>query len=343
MPADTPHYLPVRPDWLARVQEPILEPALPIIDAHHHLWDRPGFRYMVDDLLADCATGHNIVATLFMQCQVMYRADGPAAMKPVGEVEFVNGMAAIGAARQYGPTQICAAIIGHANLSLGAAVRAVLEAEIQAGNGRFRGIRHLSAWDADASLLNPRSAPLPDLMMTAAFREGFAALAPLGLSYDAFVFHPQLPEVLDLARSFPQTRIILNHVGTPVGAGRHAGRRDAIFPGWQRDVRAIAACPNVTVKLGGLAMRTVGFDFPDQPDPPTSEQAAAAWRPYIETCIEAFGPARCMFESNFPVDKGGVSYPVCWNAFKRLASGASATEKAALFSGTAARVYNVPL
>ena len=337
------HYLPVRPDWLARVREPILEPELPIVDAHHHLWHRGDWRYLGEELLADTHAGHNIIATVFMQAQAMYRQNGPAAMRPVGETEFVNGVAAIGASGLYGKTRICAAIVGYADLTLGAAVRDVLEAHIRAGNGRFRGIRHLTAWDADGSLLNPKSAGPPGLLSDRAYLEGVAQLAPLGLSYDAWLFHPQLPELAAMARRFSETSIVLDHVGGPVGAGAYAGKHAEIFPYWARSIRALASCPNVTVKLGGLGMRINGFGFETAQDPPSSETLAAAWRPYVETCIEAFGAERCMFESNFPVDNGSYSYVTCWNAFKRITRSASNAEREALFSGTATRVYRLEL
>jgi predicted TIM-barrel fold metal-dependent hydrolase len=337
------HYLPVRDDWLARRSEAILEPDLPIVDPHHHLWDRPGWRYMLDDLLADTNAGHNIVATVFVQCRSMHRAHGAEAMKPVGETEFVNGVAAMSASGSYGATKVCAGIVGHADLRNGAAVREVLEAHIRAGGGRFRGIRHITAYDPDPLLLNPAYTPPPGLMHDATFREGFAQLAPLNLTFDAWLYHPQLPDVTALARAFPGTGICLNHVGGPLAYGTYAGKRDEVFPAWAAAIRELAGCPNVVVKLGGMAMRINGWDFHEQADPPPSEALAAAWRPYVETCIEAFGAARCMFESNFPVDKGSYGYAPFWNACKILARGASAAEKRDLFSGTAARFYRLEL
>ncbi|MBX6373706.1 MAG: amidohydrolase family protein [Acetobacteraceae bacterium] len=337
------NYLAVREDWLAKHQEPILEPELPIVDPHHHLWDRPNWRYMLPDLLADLNVGHNVVATVFVQCRAFHRADGPEAMRPVGETEFVNGVAAMSASGQYGPAKVCAGIVGHADLMLGARVREVLEAHIRAGGGRFRGIRHISVWDEDPVLMNPAYNPPKGMLGSAQFREGFAQLAPLGLSFDAWLLHPQIGELTDLARAFPETRIVLDHVGGPVGIQRFEGKREEVFPVWAAAIRELAKCPNVHVKLGGLGMRVNGFGFEKQATPPSSEQLAAAWRPYIETCIEAFGAARCMFESNFPVDKGSYSYAVCWNTFKRLASGASAEEKADLFAGTATRFYRLDL
>ncbi|HUN42268.1 MAG TPA: amidohydrolase family protein [Acetobacteraceae bacterium] len=334
-------YIPVRDDWLARRVEPILEPELPIVDPHHHLWERPGWRYMLDNLLADTGSGHNIVATVFVQCRSMHRASGPDEMKPVGETEFVNGVAAMSASGQYGNTRICAGIVGHADLRLGARVRDVLEAHIRAGGNRFRGIRHITAWDADQSLMNPAYAPPPGLLGDRTFREGFACLAPLNLSFDAWLYHPQIDDLAALAQAFPGTQVCLNHVGGPLAIGAYAGKRDAVFAAWSKSIRALAQCPNVVVKLGGMAMRINGFDFHEQADPPSSEALAAAWKPYVETCIDAFGASRCMFESNFPVDKGSYAYAPFWNACKILARAAGTAEKTHLFSGTASRFYRL--
>jgi predicted TIM-barrel fold metal-dependent hydrolase len=241
----------------------------------------------------------------------------------------------------YGKSQICAGIVGHADLTLGARVEPVLEAHIRAGGGRFRGIRHITAYDADTSIRNPAHRSVPGLLGDKAFREGFGVLARMGLSFDAWLYHPQIGELTDLARTFPEARIVLNHVGGPLGIGAYAGKHQEILPGWKTSIRALAGCPNVYVKLGGLGMKIGGFGFHDKPDPPSSEALAETWRPYIETCIEAFGPSRSMFESNFPVDKGSYSYPVFWNACKILAKGASTTEKADLFAGTARRFYRL--
>ena len=338
-------YLAVRQNWLYKApREAILEPDLPIIDPHHHLWDRADWRYMLPELLADIGSGHNVVGTVFVQCRAFHRADGPEAMRPVGETEFVNGVAAMSAAGEYGAAKVCAGIVGHANLSLGARVREVLEAHIVAGggaNGRFRGIRHITAWDADPSLLNPHY-PVPQgLLGDAKFREGFAQLAPLNLSFDAWLYHPQIGDVTALARAFPGTKIVLDHCGGPLTIGAYAGKRDAVFPVWKAAIQELAKCPNVYVKLGGLGMRINGYDFAEQPAPPTSERLAEAWKPYIDTCVEAFGAARGMFESNFPVDKGSYGYAAYWHACKRLVAGASAAEKADLFAGAAARFYRL--
>jgi L-fuconolactonase len=342
--APTPNpYIPVRDDWLARGKEDIIEPALPIVDPHHHLWDRPGWRYMLDDLLADTNAGHNIVATVFVQCRAFHRAEGPEAMKPVGETEFVNGVAAMSASGGYGATKVCAGIVGHADLRNGAATREVLEAHIRAGGGRFRGIRHITTYDPDPEILNPAYTPPQGLMFDKTFREGFACLAPLNLTFDSWLFHPQLADVTALARAFPGTGICLNHIGGPLAIGAYAGRRDEIFATWKTSIRELASCPNVVVKVGGMAMRINGWDFHTKDEPPTSAELAAAWKPYVETCIELFGVDRCMFESNFPVDKGSYSYAAYWNACKRLTAGASAAEKTSLFSGTAAHFYRLDI
>lgn len=337
----SPH-LTVRPDWLAQHREDILEPELPIVDPHHHLWDRPGNRYFAFDLLDDIGTGHDIRATVAVEAGAMYRADGDESMRPVGEVEFLNGQAAISASGAYGKCRVAAGIVGTADLRLGDGVRPVLENLVRAGGDRIRGIRFISVWHPDpaahASLARPPAHVLRDPQV----HKGFAHLAPLGLSFDAWMYHTQLDEAIELAQAFPGTTIILNHVGGAIGIGPYAGKRDEVFAAWRASMQALAQCPNVYVKLGGMGMRLFGFEFAAQAQPPASEALAAAWRPYVETCIDAFGVQRCMFESNFPVDKGSCSYHVLWNAFKRIARGASASEKQSLFSATARRVYALP-
>ncbi len=329
-------------EWLQKqAGEEILDPELPIVDPHHHLWDRANHRYLLNELLADTGSGHRVVATVFVDCMAFYRENGPAEFKPVGETEFANGVAAMAASGVYGDTLACAGIVSHADLTRGAAARAVLQAQIAAGNGRFRGIRHAGGWDANDDIPNSHTSPPRGLYADKPFREGFAQLAPLGLSFEAWQYHPQLPEVIDLARAFPQTSIILNHVGGPLGVGPYAGKTEQTFADWKRDMLTLAGCPNVTVKLGGLGMRIGMFDLHRREQPPTSVQIAQAWQPWIDTCIEAYGASRCMFESNFPVDKITSGYAVLWNAFKRLAAGASDAEKAALFSGTASRIYRL--
>ncbi|WP_394763923.1 amidohydrolase family protein, partial [Phenylobacterium sp.] len=235
----------------------------------------------------------------------------------------------------------CAGIVGKADLLLGEAVKPVLEAHIQAGGGRFRGIRNSASFEADPDVLGPLNRVEAGLYLSDSFRKGFAQLAPLGLTFDAWLLEPQLPDVIDLARAFPDQTIILDHVGTPLGRASYAGRLNERFPIWRDNIRELAKSPNVVVKLGGLAMAFCNFpSFLAEPRAP-SEQLAREWAPYIEACIEAFGPERCMFESNFPVDMGACTYPVLWNAFKRIAQGYSQGEKTALFSGTATKVYRL--
>jgi predicted TIM-barrel fold metal-dependent hydrolase len=336
------HYLPVREDWLATRQEPILDPAQVIIDPHHHLWEREDWRYLLHDMLVDLRGGHDVRATVLVQARSMLRADGPVELRPVGETEFAAGVAAMCESGFYGPVRVCAGIVSHADLTLGAAVRPVLEAHAAAGGRRFRGIRHSACWDPDPAMLNPAYAPAEDMLDSAAFRAGFAELAPLGLSYDAWLYFHQLPRLIRLARDFPATPIVLNHCGGVLGIGRYAGQREAVFAAWLGSMRELASCPNVMVKCGGLGMRLPGFGFETASVAPSSEQLAEAWKPWMEACIELFGSARCMFESNFPVDKGGFGYAVGWNAFKRLAAAASATEKDDLFWRSAARFYRLP-
>jgi predicted TIM-barrel fold metal-dependent hydrolase len=338
-----PFHPPADLAWLARHAEPALEPELPIVDAHHHLFDRPAWRYVADDLRRDLSAGHRVVATVYLQCGERYRSEGPEAMRPVGETEFVEALARDAAAGAPGQRRLCAAIVGHADLMLGAAVEEVLAAHLAASPSRFRGIRHSAAWEADPAFVRVGPRPGPGLLREPRFREGFARLARHGLGFDAWLYHPQLDDLIDLAQAFPDTPIVLDHVGGPLGLGGYAGRRDEVHAQWRAAIGRLSKCPNVTVKLGGMGMRLFGFGFHERPLPPDSAQLAQAWKPYVDACIDAFGVRRCMFESNFPVDQVSCSYVVLWNAFKRLAAGCSAAEKAALFSETAARVYRIEL
>jgi predicted TIM-barrel fold metal-dependent hydrolase len=260
-------------------------------------------------------------------------------MRPVGETEFVTSVAAE-AERRKTPARVCAAIVGHVDFRAGEAVDAVLEAHIAAAGGRFRGIRQVSARHPDflASISTP---PPLGLLADPAFRTGFSRLHKYGLSFDAWLYHTQLDELLGLARAFPETPIVINHVGGPLGVGAYRSKTDEVFADWHTGMKRLAGCPNVHVKLGGLAMAINGFDFHKQPEPPSSERLAQAWRPWMVGCIETFGAARCMFESNFPVDKAMCSYPVLWNAFKRIAGDASADERRTLFHDTAAGFYRI--
>jgi L-fuconolactonase len=327
--------------WLARgEQESVLEPNLPIIDPHHHLWDNKLHRYLVPEFAKEIASsGHNVRATVYMNCWIMYRQGGPEEMRPVGEVEFANGQAAMAASGQYGPTLIAAAIVGHANPLLGDRIRPVLEAEIAAGNGRLRGIRAAAGWDADRSISAPVDAP--GLYLRADVQEALRCLPDYGLAFDALVFHPQLADIIALSRAVPNLQIVLNHMGQPLGFGRYADRVET-FRLWSRLIREVARCPNVKVKLGGILLRLAVPNHVERADaPPNSAELAELWWPYVDTCIQEFGPQRCMFESNFPVEKMGVGYSTLWNAFKRLATKYSADEKARLFHDTAASVYGL--
>jgi L-fuconolactonase len=332
------NYLTVRADWLALHEEDVLEPELRIVDAHHHFYARPTWTYLADDYLADASTGHNVVASVYMQAQTRYRVDGPEVLKPVGETEFVSAIS-----RQHTSSipEVAKALVGHADLRLGADVREVLEAHVQAGQGRFRGVRHLSTWDADSSLTNPLSAAPRGLLADKAYLQGVSQLATLGLSYDAWLFFHQLPELFELAKTVPDTPVVINHCGGIVRIGAYERLRSQVFETWLQGMRQLSKLPNVYVKLGGLGMRINGFEFEKGATPPTSLQLVDAWRPWMEPCIELFGADRCMFESNFPVDKGSYSYATCWNAFKRLTSSAGADERLALFEGTASRVYRL--
>jgi len=328
-----------RDQWLAQVREDIAEPDLAICDPHHHLWDHPGRRYLLDELLADTA-GHNVVSTVFVECMSMYRADGPEEFRPVGETEFVNGVAAMSASGRYGPARVAAGIVSYADLTLGERVGPVLDAHI-AASPRFRGIRHAAGWDASPDVRNSHTNPPPGLFGAAAFRRGFRELGRRGLSFDAWLYHPQLREVTALARAFPDTAIVLDHFGGPLGIGPYAGRRAEVFAQWKEAIREVAGCPNVVAKLGGLVMPINGFGFHRADRPATSAELVGATRDWYLHAIDCFGPGRAMFESNFPVDKASCAYHVLWNAFKSLTRGFSAANRAALFHDTAARVYRI--
>lgn len=315
-----------------------LEPELPICDAHHHLWERPPRDYLLDDLLADLRGGHNVVSTVAVECHYGYRKDRPEELQPVGEVEFLEAVANQAAATPEISTRIAAAIVGHANLTLGDAVAPVLEAHLAASPQRFRGIRHSTTWDASDAL---RSEAAQGLLADDSFRRGFAWLEKLGLSFDAWIYHPQLAEVAQLARGFPGVTIILNHIGAPLGVGPYAGKRDDVFSEWSQGIATVATCPNVVVKLGGVGSLRSGYDWHERKVKPASAELARVLLPYFEHCIERFGVERCMFESNFPVEKASNGYVNLWNAFKKITQHYSSSERAALFHDTAARIYRI--
>ena len=324
--------------WLATLQEEVLEPALPIIDPHHHLWVRSGYTYLMPELAADLESGHNIIATVFAECHSMYRKEGPKAERSLGETEFVRGQAAMSASGTFGRAGACDVMFGNVDLTLSSAVEPILEQHIAASGGRFRGVRISSGWHADEKVGNVTEQP--NLLIDPRVSEAAAVLSRMGLSLDCWLYHPQLDEVAQLADAHPALTIILNHVGSPILGGPYRGKSEEVFKDWKAAIIQISRRQNVFVKLGALPIRMPSFGG-DRSVPPGSEEVAAAWRPWMETCIEAFGPTRSMYESNFPVQKRWCSYQVCWNAFKRISASASASEKADLFAGAAARAYRL--
>jgi L-fuconolactonase len=331
--------------WLAKVKEPAIEPALPIVDCHHHLWgyrDHPAAtRYLLEDFLADTDCGHNIVATVFVDSNAMYRSEGERAMAPLGEVEFVNGVAAMSASGLYGKTQVARGIISHVDMTLGAAAGPVLDAMAARAPARFRGIRHSAAWDADERLPKHRHVKGPHLLLDPTFRAGIAEVARRGLVYECYLWHPQLPELADLARAFPDLTIICNHCGGPLGAESYQGRQKEVMAEWKKSMAELARCENVVVKLGGVNMVVNGHGWETRDRPPTSDEMVAAAGPYIEQSIELFGTGRGMLESNYPAERTTAGYGEVWNFFKKLTKGFSAEEKAALYHDNAVRVYRL--
>jgi len=328
-------------DWLSLTQETVLEPDLPIIDPHHHLWDFPDNRYLLDELLEDIST-HNVRQTVFVECSSMYRADGPEQLRVVGETEFVEGIAAMSASGQYGEARVATGIVGSANLRLGERVAPVLEAQIAASPKRFRGVRHRAAW-AGPSVAPNQPDDLPQhILMDENFRRGFSHLRTYGLSFEGWVYHTDITDLADLARTFPDTTIIFNHLGGPIGVGSFAGRRAEVFSAWKPAVAELAACPNVVAKVGGIQMVVNGYGWHERDKPPSSDELLDANREWYQYTIDQFGPDRCMFESNFPVDRTSCSYTVLWNQFKKMTKGFSTGERAAMFHDTAMRIYRLP-
>ena len=332
--------------WLQQHDEAILEPELPIIDPHHHLWDKNTNhlvqpRYLLDEILEDINCGHNIVATVFIECGAMFKVGGDEHLRAVGETEFVNGIAAMCESGIYGATKVAAAIIGTVDLTIGALAGEVLDMHLAAGCGRFRGIRRAVAWDSSNEIRNHRTNPPPNLLLQDDFRRGFAELSRRGLTFEAWCYHTQIAEVTDLARAFPDTKIILDHFGGPLGIGPYKGKQNEIFQKWNKDIVELAKCENVYAKLGGVNMDVNGFAWHERKMPPSSQELADATEHFYHSTIDAFGSNRCMFESNFPVDKLSCSYKILWNMFKLITKNASKEEKAALFHDTAAEVYSI--
>jgi len=333
-------------DWLALTVEPTVEPEIPICDPHHHFWDFrttrvPYQRYLLHELGADIHAGHNVRSTVFVEARAMYRATGPEEMRPVGEVEFVQGLAAASASGLYGPGRAAAAIVGHANLNLGARVEPVLEALRAASPNRFRGIRHSVTWDPHPEVENTAAHQKQGQLASDEFRAGARVLARMGMTLEAWLYFPQLPELAAFAKAVPDLTIILNHIGGLLRTGPYANRDQEVMQTWRRGIAAVAACPNVAVKLGGIGMPRTGFDWHTRTTPIASEELAKSMEPLMTYCIEQFGPSRCMFESNFPVDKVSYSHHVLYNGFKRMSKGYSAAERAGMFHDNAVRVYRV--
>ena len=324
--------------WRALTVEAALEPHLPICDPHHHLWEYPGSRYLAAEFIAELG-GHRVTHTLYVECLQHYRADGPEELRPVGETLFAEQIAA-DAERMPAAPKLAAGIVAFADITLGDAVEDVLLAHLEASS-RVRSVRYATAWDASDQIRPTHTHPPPGLMGDARFRKGFARLANLGLCFDAWLYHTQIPEVVELARSFPDTRIVLDHMCGPLAIGPYSGRRSEVFDDWRRNLAFAAACANVSVKLGGLTMTAAGFGWHKRAAPPGSEELAQAMRPYFDACIEMFGPERCMLESNFPMDRASCSYAILWNAFKRVTARYAPTERASLLRDTAMKFYRL--
>lgn len=326
--------------WLDQVQEEIIDPARPIIDPHHHLWDDAHRgSYLLSQLWRDTGSGHRVEKTVFIECRAKWRRDGAEAMKPVGEAEWVARIAR--ASREGGGGAVIAGFVGHADLRLGARLEAVLAAHQEASQGLFRGIRHAGAREPHPQGMSLPGAAPEGLYADPDFRQGMRKLGELGLSFDTWHFHHQNPSFAALARAVPDTQMVLDHFGTPLGVGVYAAQRELIFAQWQKDIEEIAQCPNVVAKLGGLAMPDNGFGWHQRDYPASSDELVASQARYYHHTIECFGPSRCMFESNFPVDRRSVSYAVYWNAAKKIAAKYSQLEQHAMLYGTAEKTYKL--
>ncbi|WP_217468693.1 amidohydrolase family protein [Paraburkholderia fynbosensis] len=321
--------------------EYVLFPGLPIIDSHHHLWNRPGFRYLAGELLADMKTGHNVVAGVFVECESGYRTQGPPELMPVGETQFVLDQidAAKNGAAERNP--VASAIVGFADLTAGTATREVLEAHQAIGGARFKGVRFQSNWDESGAIRRGAPAIRPGMLRERAVQEGLRAVSEMGLTFDSYVFFNQLLDICEVADRLPNLRIVLNHCGGPLTYGPYADQKTDHYVIWRRNLEEVALRSNVFCKIGGLLSRTTAYNYIDADRPARSRDIAEAWKKWIEPCIEAFGAGRCMFGSNFPVDKMGVSYSSLWNVYKHSILAASDAERGELFYGTASRIYGL--
>lgn len=325
--------------WLSQITEEIIDPKREIVDPHHHLWPNPEIHYNLEQLLKDTGSGHRVVQTVFMECGAAYRSDGPEHLRPVGETEFVAKAAA--RSSQLKDQATIAGIISHADLT-GDHLDEVIDAHEAAANGLFRGIRHSGGCDPHPEALSIPGRASPGLYALETFRKGVAHLANLGLTFDTWMFHHQVAEFTDLARAVPETTMIFDHFGMPIGVGPYADKKEEIFAKWKDDVAELAECPNVYAKLGGLAMPDMGYGWHQRDLPPTSDEFVAAHSRWYHHAIQCFGPERCMFESNFPVDRHSLSYRTLWNGLKKIASRYSETEQEMMFTGVARDIYRLP-
>ena len=335
------------PGWIDKIQEEIREPDLSIIDPHHHLWHGPReemgennpYRYLLEDLWSDTGSGHNIKKTVFIDCGQEYHEEGPDAFKPVGETEFVLAIAKE-AQKDSSKAQI-AGIIGHADMMLGDSSKEVLEAHIEKGEGLFRGIRHSGGWDSDEAVKNAHSEPTERIYLEDQFQRGLEQLIDLNMVFDTWHYHNQISDLAVLAKALPSLKIVHDHFGGPLGIGPYEGQQDQIFGQWKDDITELSECPNVYSKLGGLAMPINGWNWHKRDLPASSNELVNAHQRYYSHTINTFGVERCMFESNFPVDKQSISYHVLWNAFKKMSANFSEEEKKYLFHDTAAEFYSL--
>lgn len=326
----------IKENWLALTQEEPIDAELPICDPHHHFWQKPDGDYLLEELFQDIGGGHNIVQTVFVECESINR-ENVQGMMAVDETSFVDDLTSPDKTKPFGAIKVAAGIVGHVDFTQGSRVVPVIEAHMEASD-RFRGIRQVATWDADKEIFSPG---VPHLLARADFQEGVAQLRYFGLNFETFVYHPQLGELADLAGKFPDLPIILDHLGGPLRIGRYAKNDEAVFREWKKGIRGLAEHENVFIKLGGLGMPITGFHWSDQPVPPDSAELSRTMAPYFSWCIEHFGADRCMFESNFPVEKMSMSYTVLWNAFKRIAKDFSDLERRHLFHDTAAGIYHL--
>ena len=332
--------------WLNQTTEEIIEPELPICDPHHHFWDKRTERafpkYQLDELMADITSGHNVRSTVFIEARSMYAANLSPDDRPIGEVDYVQGFAAASASGIYGDSRAAASIIGHANLNMGEKVRPLLE-RLALASDRFKGIRHSVTWDPHPEVENTALHKRESQLVSKDFQAGAKVLSDMGMSFEAWLYFHQLPELLEFAKAVPDLKIILNHIGGLVMDGPYSDKKDEVISIWREGIASVAECPNVVVKLGGIGMPRTGFDWHERKVPIGSEELADSIAPFFDYCIEHFGTDRSMFESNFPVDKVSFSYPVLYNAFKRYSKEFSGSERAAMFHDNAVDVYKISI